>query len=127
MSTANWQNPVYSGLTLPIPDSGGVIEELQPVGKYNRNANGRMIIQRVADLWVVRMAFSGLDGIQVGSIMSHLEINRSGPLFFYSPKAQAFIIRQVYYGAGVSVPFLQYTDDGALQRYNTLNVNFIEV
>jgi hypothetical protein len=117
----------YAGVVLPIPLRDGVGFELQPVGNYERNAYGDMLIDHVALKKVVRVTWDRLNGEQATLLFSALESNRSGVFKYYDVSTGDTGTFDAYYGAGARVTYRLFRDDMTVQRYTQASVNFIEV
>jgi len=117
----------YAGVDLPRPKPDGMRLELQDIDKAERNANGDMIIELVAQKWVLAVNWGLLTASQAQLIAATLAANRTGMLEYYDIAQGGYISRRVYHGAGSGVTYYRYDDNLELQMYQSYSVNFIEM
>jgi len=126
MAHKNWEFS-YAGISLPPPTRDGIGFQLQPIGHYDRSADGDMLIDIVAMKKKLTVKWGRLNGEQVRLILSTLENNREGVLIYYDASLGRINSIQAYYGAGAQTTYSLYDDDLKKQAYSSLTANFIWV
>lgn len=116
----------YQGIDLPIPTENGLSEELQPIGKYNRDCDGDMHIESVALKKVVRIRWEALNGEDTQRLLFVLSTHREGVLRYPSTITKNIESMDCYYGAGAQVTMRLFRDSSIAQRFTNISANFIE-
>ena len=105
-------------LLTPSDYSVGILD----ISKAERNANGTMIIERIAQKRKIEITYAHLTGAALGTILNAVD-----PVFFsvtyLDPKSNGFRTG-TFYAGDRNVGMLSYTD--GVPRYRDIKFNLIE-
>lgn len=122
MSKENWKLS-FNGVEYPAPTDYKV--DFEPIVDAQRNANGDMILEYIAEKRRLNLQWKRLNGEYYQKILqSRKGANITGSLSFFDP-SEGMVVEMKAYASPVTAPLIRYED--GLQMWENVSVNFIEL